>query len=314
MSSLESFVDYWFDEPGEVSTPEQDRIYVYASCIMMLSRLRRSSLSGRELKKIHNFFTYLLLGWNPITAWPKHSEFPETESKNEVMPCWDKCKETMKELLDFDSPVRNVYPILVYLENCCNKFGNESLSLFTGERITMTTLAMTLFDRSFKMKIPADDLSIIRACLDLYYRSKGTACTESMQVEYARANHSLGYCKWLSNQVNRLLQLNVSRERLLETLTYCGWFISLIKTSRILKTSARNTEWVDEVTSVLAAEATELRNILDESPNNCNGEQPGVDSDVSKSSRLFSVFRIKPPPVKIRITKNSNQTTKEKKT
>ena len=310
MTSLVEFVNFWFDHPGNLSTPEGDRIFVYVACIEILSEVRKSSPSSKAMKNLHRYFTYLLLGWNPITAWPKHSEFPVTENKNEVMPNWECCRETMKELLDFDKPIRNVYPLLVCLETCCNNFGNESLSLFTGERITMMMLALTLFDRSFMLKLPGEDLSLVRACLDLRYRSEDTACTEDMTVEYARSNHSLGYGQWLSNQLNRLLQLNVSKERLLNSLAYCGWFVSLIKVSRILKTVARNEEWTREIDTILKAEEICLRNILDCSSNNCNDEVPGDNSDVSKTSKLFRVFRIKPPPVKIRIVRTSNPTTK----
>ena len=116
MTSLVEFVNFWFDHPGEPSTPERDRIFVYAACIEMLSEIRKSSPSSKTMKNLHRYFTYLLLGWNPITAWPKHSEFPVTENKNEVMPNWECCRETMKELLDFDKPIRNVYPLLVCLE------------------------------------------------------------------------------------------------------------------------------------------------------------------------------------------------------
>ena len=100
-SGLVTWVKEWFDDPGNINTPSKDRIAVHQATVLLIRGILRGDCSSKIERRVHEYLTYLLLGWNPITAWPKQSEFedPGTEQMDE----WQSCSDAFKNLLDFDN-------------------------------------------------------------------------------------------------------------------------------------------------------------------------------------------------------------------
>jgi len=292
----------WFYSPGCLITPQSDRLEIFRATVSLIDS-KRGECS--QSKNLHDYLTYLLLGWNPITLWPKESEFT-TPDNEEAMVGWERCRESMKDLLDFDAECPNAWPLLTCLETCCNTFGNKSASLFVGERITMMILALSLMDRKLALNIPKDDLGTIRACMDLYYKSAKVplenrpAAQDSALAEYASTKNPMMYCDWIRNQIDRLLRLNVPTDRFKLTIAYLGWFASLVRSHRTLRACSKCKDWLDETTVILEREVEIMSNVLWKSANNCHDDKVNDSSDLGKLAKLFRVFRIKPPPVKIR--------------
>ena len=296
-SDFLAWVKDWFYHPGSINQPQQDRISVFQAVVMMTG-YQPTSESSRTL---HDMMTYMLLGWHKVTAWIKTSEFDPPDNPEEVAG-WESCKETMRSLLDFDvGYVSNIYPLLICLDAKCKDNSVMNLSRFTGERLYMLVLALSLIDRKMTRQL---DLSSIRACLDLLYRSR-TLAVKAVEHEYASTSHDLFYFSWIHNQINRLLMLHVPTDEFRSTVSYLGWFVSLIRAYRTIAASHRNESWVVEFNKMLDNEEKLLRDAIDSSSLNCHPDRVRDGPDVCSTSRLFSAFRIKPPPVKIRFAKTS---------
>lgn len=289
-SGLVTWVKDWFDDPGNINTPSKDRIAVHQAVVLLIRGLLRGDYSSKLERRVHEYLTYLLLGWNPITAWPKQSEFedPGTEQMDE----WQSCSDAFKNLLDFDNcKPTSIYPLLICLSRWCERFGNTSSSLFVGERVTMMILALWLADRKCNgYRCLANDLGSVRACLDLYHRHKGIA-VGTVDHEYASTNHELHYCLWIKKQMDRLLRLDIPSETFRSTMSYLGWFASLVIMVRTTKAASRCQSWIFDTGGALETEVIGLKETLDASALNCNPDQ------VRDGTRLFRIFSKNPPPV-----------------
>lgn len=289
-SGLVTWVKDWFDDPGSLNTPSKDRISVYQAVVLLIRGYMYGDRSEKNLRRIHGYLTYLLLGWNPITAWLKATEFEDPGT--EQMEDWSLCVEAMRKMLDLeDKSISKVYTFLAKLSVWCGEFGSTNKSLFVGERITMMMLALWLLDYNCNgYRCLANDLSSVRACLDLAYRSKRIA-VGTVDHEYASTNHELRYCMWIKRQMDRLLHLKVDTEKFRSTMAYFGWFVSLVITERSFKTSPRCKTWEMDVGAAVETEIIRHRETLDAASLNCNVDQVRNETD------LFVMFQHNPPPV-----------------
>lgn len=297
-SSFVTWVNSWFYRPGTLETPENDRVNCFAAAVVLIGEFVSAIPVRRVQRNLHDLLTYLLLGWNPITAWPKESEFTGEPLPEEDREKWKVTLESMKRHLNFQNPNRSpcIYPLLTYLTSSCAQHGSSAAQLYIGERLTMCFLALWLFKRSFEL--PRYDLGLIRAYLDLYYRSVNSASDE-IEIEYARTNHHLRYCDWFNKQVDRWLRLNVEQSNFINNLAYTGWFISLVRAERMFRRAVRCSEWHDEVKGLLTDQVKQMEAALQSADLRVVEDQIREGSSLQRSARLFRLFKIKPPPVKI---------------
>jgi len=289
--SLLDWVYEWFHRPSSIDTPQKDRIYVFHAVTLLIGKsIIYHTISRDDLKTVHEYLTYLLLGWHPITEWPKASTYDQGDEVDR----WEMCKNSMRNLLDFSRSTVNYFPLLTVLDAASHRTTTPSGFVY-GEQVTSMILALWLLKKT-NLSIDGD-LSAIRACQDLYHRSKRIAA-KNVDHEYAGIGDDLRYESWIVYQMNRLLKLNVGTEEFLSTLAYLGWFASFIKAYRSLKLCSRSEKWIDEMSTVLSGVVEHHQHVLRDSELNCNMRSRQEGSDLTGTSRLFSIFRINPPPVK----------------
>lgn len=300
MPSFVTWVSDWFDQPGTSQTPTQDRIPCYVAAVLRIGEIVNSQkvlpVPTREMHELHDILTYLLLGWNPITAWPKDSEYPDPGAEQTTIPHWKEAQTAIKKLMDFDNKGYSscIYPILTCLSAACDARGSVGTNFFLGERITMLMLTLWLFDK--RTSIPVTDLGLVRSCLDLHYTAKKFSL-KTVDEEYVKTNSDIRYCTWMKKQIDRLIELNLPSETLMTELAYIGWFVSLVRSSKIIPFIARTENWKVEVATRLELEVSALRDVLSNARMNCNGDQIRDGSSLRRSARLFRMFQKNPPPV-----------------
>ena len=294
-SSLVTWVNEWFYHPGTPQTPQNDRMSCYEATVVLIGGFIHGSTSFGVQRNIHDLLTYLLLGWNPITSWPKESEFDKPDISFEV---FDVIRDLQKRLLDFQNKNSGgcTFPLLDCLDRVCHQYGSTSVHLYTGERLTMLMLSLWLLKRN--TELPKYDLGLVRNLLDLSYRSESVGMFD-VDIEYARSNHDLHYCDWIRRLIDRLLRINVPTKELINSVAYAGWYMSLVRASRMLKTQSRSVQWKEEIENLLNGEIEMLKSVLYHADLKCSEDQIQDGSSLRNSARLFRLFKKKPPPVKL---------------
>lgn len=287
----------WFYKPNLLTTPEHDRMYCFKAAV---SRIGAAILDGRmskeDLRLTHDLLTYLLLGRHPLTDTENESEYEQSEHIHlATLVRWGEVRDTIVKLMDFTTkkPHGNFYPLLVGLMKELKPDYPRYTSNYAGEMITLQYLALWLLDR--KVRRPEKDLGLIRACLELSCRADNMAPGE-IDHEYAFISNDLKYCEWFTQQVNRLLELQVDVQTLKSSMAYMGYFISLIRATR-MKFEENDAA---ELPNYLQFEVDALKDTLHNA--DLRYEECRVKEGAGKLAsmmRLFTTFRIKPPPVKI---------------
>ena len=301
--TLLDWVYEWFHRPSSLNTPAKDRIHVFQAVTLLIGKsvMCHGSIGKHDLKTIHEYLTYLLLGWHPITEWPKESLYDDVD----VVDRWGICKESMQSLLDFDKNHGNYYPLLTVLAASSDPSVHANGFKY-GEQLAMIILALWLMKKT-DLSIDAD-LSATRACLDLFYRSK-SHMVENVDHEYAGIKGELNYELWLTTQMNRLLKLNVTTEEFVSTMSYLGWFASFIRAYRSLKSCSRSEDWVEEFCTVLYGITEHHHEVLKNASMNCNPRPTRDGPNIATASGFLRALWIKPPPVKekFRIIRDEEQ-------
>lgn len=294
-SSLVSWVNEWFYHPGTPQTPQNDRMSCYEATVILIGGFIHGSTAFGVQRNIHDLLTYLLLGWNPITSWPKESEFDKPDSSIEE---FEVIRDFQKRLLDFQSKnLRScTFPLLDCLDRVCRQYGSESTNLYIGERLTMLMLSLWLLKRD--TTLPKYDLGLIRNLLDISYRSEKVGLFD-VNIEYARSNHDLHYCDWICRLIERLLRIRVPTTEFINSVAYAGWYISIIRASRMLKSQSRSSQWKEEMQNLLNGEIETMKSILYHADLRCSEDQIQDESSLRDSTRLFRLFKKKPPLVKL---------------
>ena len=302
-SPLVSWVKYWFNDPGCIDTPDKQRKWIYVATTVLIGRVIKHNSTRDDLRTIHEFLTYLLLGWNPITAWPDPSDYDEPDQDddwNKLKECgYDRAVESMRGFLNFEADscrTTNLYGLVATMSKVGKEIGSRATVPFVGEHVTMLMLAHWLLDRS--TEIPSD-ISLIRACMDLSYSEKRIAPVNSVH-EYASTNNDVRYSAWFCNQIDRLLKLNVPSDEFRRSLAYLSWFSALVRSKRILFVLNRDERWKEEVDELYNEQVNMMRGTLDNIQLKCDEDKVRDGSSLNASSKLFKLFRIKPPPVKIK--------------
>lgn len=226
-SLLVQRVDGWFTDPHEYPiSQEHIRAWIYMAAIEQLGLgLRCRS----DWKRIHNFLTYLLLGWNPVTA--RVDAHISTVSGSEGL--WSpEFVALIKQLLNFERPVTTAdrYTLLQYFSRFADRLARTGTTQTREEEFTLTTLMLWLTTKRVEACHP-QDIVAVRACMDLYQRGRSSTVS-AMDVEYTR-NHPLCYSIWLQKQLRRLLVLDKGLEELCNELSYLAWFAGLVRVSRM---------------------------------------------------------------------------------
>lgn len=226
-SPLIQRVDGWFTDPNEYPISQENiRAWIYMAAIEQLGLgLRCRS----DWKRIHNFLTYLLLGWNPVTA--RIDAHISTVSGSEGL--WSpEFVALIKQLLNFERPVTSsdIYTLLQYFSRYADQLARTGTTRIREEEFTLTMLTLWLTTKRAEACQP-QDIVAVRACIDLYQRGRNIPVS-TMDVEYT-LNHPITYSIWLQQQLRRLLVLNKGLEELCNELSYLAWFAGLVRVNRM---------------------------------------------------------------------------------
>ena len=300
-SPLVNWVRSWFYEPGCDVTPDKPRMRVYFATVALIWKFISQTGNKKDLKTIHDFLTYLLLGCNPVTGWKKDSDYsivdppPPPQYLSEEL--WNGSIDSFKTLLNFETiePASNPYNIITCLSKLKAVIGNKKIGHYVGERVTMLTLSLWLLD---KTTVIPTDIPLVRSCLDLAYRERQLK-VDGLDHEYASSGHDLMYTFWINDQISRFIRLNVPSAVLLKQSAFIGWFCSLIRAHRTLQLDTIvDDKCKAEVSSIYNQVVDSLKTTLDASPMNIVREESENKSDLGATNWLFKIFRKYPPPKK----------------
>lgn len=280
-SPLVQRVDGWFVDPHEYPISQENiRAWIYMATIEQLGL----GLRGRsDWKRIHNFLTYLLLGWNPVTA--RVDAHISTVSGSEGL--WSsEFVALIKQLLNFERPVTTSdrYTLLQYFSRFADQLARTGTTQIREEEFTLTTLMLWLTTKRTEACHP-QDIVAVRACIDLYQRGRSSSVS-TMDVEYT-LNHQLGYSIWLQKQLHRLLVLNKGLEELCDELSYLAWFAGLVRVNRM----SVGTNY-DSSHAMLESHVKAMYAYLDKFP------LIAVDENDDRSARMISLWGLRIPLAK----------------
>lgn len=295
MSALTTWVNSWFYHPGVDTTPSVNRRYCFAAAVDLMGSYIYGNEDRKVKRNLHDLFTYLFLGWNPITKWPNESDYPKPEK--ELLDI-SQVQDAIKKLLDFERPtsLSCLYPLLTYLTTACKKYNADTEEFYIGERVSMIMTSLWLLKK--ETLCPVQDLGLVRGLLDLYYRSDAIA-VEDASVEYARTAHHLRYYSWFNTQVDRLIRMRVSTEELINDLAYIGWYVALIRANRMLKApTSLSSDYRKSLEARLDGEVKIMMATLDNAALKCSEDQVRDGPSLRSSARLLKLLKFVKPKVK----------------
>ena len=285
---LDEWLKEWFYRPGSISTPEDDRMYCYEVAACLIKNAIRGNLKRSDRRVIFDLLTYLLLGWNPITEWPNESVF-EPQGKVED---WSRVKTTMRDLLNLEHvPDRGrAYELLAIVVKECTRITDvHDASLYEGERITMLMLALWLLDPN--TTTPKLDLGLVRACLDLYYTSEAAQTLDNVKIIYGSTRSTPNHCAWIVKQIDRLFVRNTPTDELMSSVAYLGWFSSMVRISRMMRTASRTSMWIEIPKIILREEVAALKTTLYDAEMKCESEKVRDGSCLWCAAKLFRMLK-----------------------
>lgn len=255
MSSLVKWVEKEFLSPNSADTPSNDRMWMFAAVVDLITRGVRSHADYRI---VHQIFTYLLRGWNPVTMSIKPSCYGKTAGDYFT----DEYKALVKELMDFESvPRKGVgYALLInYVKNSVK--GVYTQSEFEEEQKTLMLVALWLIKRPKTIVMPKN-IILVRACMDLYCRHLHTP----NRGEYEYIASGLGYMGWMTKWIDNILSSDLPFDQAVDAIIYLAMFACLIRAYRFALPVGTNDEYALGLLKTLQSKVAELKEYIDKYP------------------------------------------------
>ena len=254
MNSLVEHTNTWFVRPNTRERPKQlEHFWVYASLVSLLGPTVRSS----DLRIIHAYFTYLLLGCDPYTGQQIQNPVELDSQLGQDL------KYTYERLLDFEHPKDPAprWDLLVKFYRLPEQFTTKELTNELSVRRTMLMLALTLIAPP---EIPTT-LLFVKNCLNLYQRSLEFDVRKSMAAEF-HASHPMFYVVWLQENINMIFQINrFTTDQCLAHASYLAWFSNLVRTHRTFQAGTdRRSKTFGVIDNLLKTEVDTLRKTVSE--------------------------------------------------
>jgi len=249
MTKLAERTNTWFIRPSTCARPSADEhLHVFASLVSLLG----PKVKDADLRIVHAYFRYLLLGCDPVTSTAESHLFDERRT------------EVFEKLLDFTDPC-NTSPrwnlLLDFLRD--PKWLVTDLVGINGVRRSYMTLALTLLARP---KLPSVKMCLYD-CLAFYQRHIEYKVNTNAVVEFV-ASAPMLYASWLSNEIHALSTFGIlTNEDLLSTISYLAWFVNLVKVVRVHRSEpSLDLDHFGEVESILQGQVQLLQRALDTTP------------------------------------------------
>ena len=268
MTKLAERTNTWFIRPSTCVRPSADEhLYIFASLVSCLG----PKVNSADLRIIHAYFRYLLLGCDPVTSTVK-SLFNERQV------------EAMEKLLDFTGP-RNISSqwnlLLDYLRD--PRWLHVDINEQDAIRRSYMTLALTLLG---EMKLPTVKM-IQYDCLAFYQRHLAYKINLSASVEFS-SGVPMCYASWLYGEIDALFKMgSLTMTEIWSTISYMAWFINLVRVERVHNADQRlELDHFGEVRSTLEGQVQLLKRALDTAPLKIDRPSP--------SSHLLNLLGIHP--------------------
>lgn len=281
-SELVNWVNSWFLYQGEDPYPARDRMWVYVALVDLIAC---GSTSRSDMLTVHRYFTYLLRGWNPVTAMVRRSTYSKPESIEDNISFTDDYDKIVKRLLDFKNKPGTSECFRLY--GICARntrlMGSLQHTEYEEEHQLMLILSLWLLNRKMHPQPPYDSTTV-RECLSLYYRNRGADLSSSLDVEYV-GNAGVS-ASWLNTHIERLMVSSLSLQEVVDIVSYMTWFSSLIRSERITRASEElPVELKKEIPAIIEKQVTSMHNFLDSRP--MEAPEP-----LCPKNRLLDVFGI----------------------
>lgn len=287
----------WFFDPLAGTPPAHSREHVFLATVYHMDRIGHCD----HLRMVHDYLTFLLRGWNPITAWVNYSAYDSRDNLRD--PLFDDLVQSLfGRLLDFEKEHGSGfrYDFLSNLARMCVASLHPEHDEFIGEKLTLTVLSAW----AILKKVP--DVSVLdyvsmRACLDLYYRSELRNAIDDVNSEYLQGR-GLNYGGWLLEQLDRLARSDLPTDKVVEIVIYLAWFSSLVRAGRMSKPVATQIKqeslnhlsndllYAEAIPIIMSRHVKELRNALNKKPLSLYEPQQAT----STLRSFFNVFGVKP--------------------
>ena len=270
MNKLAEWTNTWFIRPSTCERPSaNENLWVFMALVSLLG----PDVQEKDLRYIHAYFTYLLLGCDPVTNSTFDSDIDQD---------WQRVFERLLDFTHPCDPVPRWNLLLMY-----SRFDPRVLIRQVTDKPALQRAYLTVSFVLLRKPVLPDTLLFVKMCLDLYQRHLDYQTATTGLVEF-ESSGPLFLAMWLRNAIDQAFALGtMSIERTLSTISYVAWFANLVRSRRTLLADKDNRpETFGVIDSILKEQVEKLKSILDSAPL--------MIEDTTPSPHLLDVFGVRP--------------------
>ena len=270
MNKLAEWTNTWFIRPSTCERPSaNENLWVFMALVSLIG----PEMQEKDLRYVHAYFTYLLLGCDPVT---------DTIFDKDIDQDW---RRVFERLLDFTHP-RDPVPrwnlLLRY-----SKLDPQFLVRQVSDKLAIQRAYLTMTFVLLRRPVIPDTLLFVKMCLDLYHRHLDYEYSKSALSEF-KLSGPLFLAVWIRNAIDQAFRIGtMSIERTLSMISYMAWFANLVRSERtLLADNDQRPETFGVIDSILRQQVEDLKKILDSAPLKVE--------EIIPSTHLLDVLGIRP--------------------
>ena len=259
MTDSMKWVNSWFTNPAS-EQPANDRQIVYAAVV---EQLFAGVKKRAELRSVHDAFTFLLRGWNPVTAETKPSvvkEPSETDLQNTLFD--EQFNSVVKRLMNFEvDPASSLrYAYLAQIGLKLRKSGVDlNATDYIEEQKTLMLLGVWMLTRQPTLQVPKN-IELIRACLKMFGYAERSGRTD-VHTEYILGSNGARPYQWFLDLAHIALDTDESSSEAFRDIVYLAQFASLVRAVKVSQCVRIHGTRIEDA---LANEVAKLRDLREQ--------------------------------------------------
>lgn len=281
MTDSMKWVNSWFTNPAS-EQPVNARPIVYVAAV---EQLFAGVKKREEVLSVHDAFTFLLRGWNPVTAEENPSVVAkpsETDLQNSLFD--EQFNDVTKRLMNFEvDPASSLR--YAYLAQVGIKLRGSGVDLtstdYIEEQKTLMLLGVWMLTRQPALKLPRN-IELIRACLRLFGNSEHASNLGADREYITGSNGSRAY-QWFLDGAHVAFTTDETSSEAFRDIVYLAQFASLVRAVRVSRNLRIHATRIEDA---LADEVAKLRELR---------ERHVMSLDVKPRLKIFlDVYGVKP--------------------
>ena len=281
MTDSMKWVNSWFTNPAS-EQPANARPIVYVAAV---EQLFAGVKKREEVLSVHDAFTFLLRGWNPVTAEENPSVVAkpsETDLQNSLFD--EQFNDVVKRLMNFEvDPASSLR--YAYLAQVGIKLRGSGVDLtstdYIEEQKTLMLLGVWMLTRQPALKLPRN-IELIRACLRLFGNSEHAGIL-SADIEYITGSNGSRPYQWFLDGAHVAFTTDETSSEAFSDIVYLAQFASLVRAVRVSRNLRIHATRIEDA---LADEVAKLRELR---------ERHVMSLDVKPRLKIFlDVYGVKP--------------------